>query len=160
MAPMERFPLLHEFLTKFLGRFWPEISNWSSRLCRCGVCLESFSYSHMNGSNHGVFTTVLLQLFPHENTAKYTESGYVFNTNYGMFIFTVGRHGQINEIEMYFSTPEVPPFFDELIPLHSPKNSQRSKAMIQEARAAGDWTCDEFMDSIDYKLMHIVDMGE
>jgi hypothetical protein len=77
-----------------------------------------------------------------------------------MFIFTVGRQGQIDEIEMYFSTPQVPPFFEELISLHPSISGQRFKAMLQEARAAGAWTCDEFMNSIDYKPMHVVDMDE
>ena len=160
MDPMERFPRLHEFLTKFLGRFWPEVSGWSCRLSGCRVSIDSISYSQTDGSTHGVFTTVLLQLSPHVNNAKYAESGNVFNTNHGMFIFTVGRHGQIDEIEMYFSTPQAPPFFEELISIHPPKSSQRFKALVQEVRAAGTWTCDEFMDSLDYKPMHVVDMDE
>ena len=160
MDQMERFPRLLEFLTKFLGRFWPEVSDWSNRLRGCSVSIESINYSHADGSNHGVFTTILLQLFPCANSAKYAESGNVFNTNHGMFIITVGRHGQIDEIEMYFSTPQVPPFFEELISFQSTNSSKRFKAMVQEARAAGAWTCDEFMNSIDYKPMHVVDMDE
>jgi hypothetical protein len=77
-----------------------------------------------------------------------------------MFIFTIGRHGQIDEIEMYFSTPQAPPFLEELIPLHPLKSGQRFKAMVQEIRAAGAWTCDEFIKSLDYKPMHVVDMDE
>jgi hypothetical protein len=160
MDSMENFPRLDEFLTKFLGRFWPEVPGWLDRLSGCRVSIESISYSQADGSNHGVFTTVLLQLFPCENSAKYAESGNVFNTNHGMFIFTVGRHGQIDEIEMYFSIPQAPPFFEELIPLHPSKSSKRFKAMLQEARAAGAWTCDEFMKSIDYEPMHVVNMDE
>ncbi len=157
---MERFPRLHKFLTRFLGRFWPEVSGWSDRLSGCRFSIESITYSHADGSNHGIFTTVLLRLFPRANSARYAESGNVFNTNHGMFIFTVGRQGQIDEIEMYFSTPQVPPFFEELISLHPSISGQRFKAMLQEARAAGAWTCDEFMNSIDYKPMHVVDMDE
>lgn len=160
MDHMERFPRLHEFLTKFLGRFWPEVSGWSDRLSGCRVSIESISYSQVDGSNHGVFTTVLLQLFPSSDRANYAESGNIFNTNHGLFVFTVGKHGQIDEIEMYFSTPQAPPFFEELIPLHPPKSSKRFKVMVQEARAAGAWTCDGFMESLDYKPMHVVDMDE
>jgi hypothetical protein len=160
MDHMERFPRLHDFLSKFLRRFWPEVSGWSDRLNGCRVSIESIGYSEADGSNHGVFTTVLLRLFPCANSGKYSESGNVFNTNQGMFIFTVGRHGQIDEIEMYFSTPQAPPFFEELIPLHPPNSSKRFKAMVQGARAAGAWTCDEFMKSLDYKPMHVVDMDE
>ena len=160
MDAMESFPRLHEFLTKFLGRFWPEAHGWSDRLSGCRISIKSFRYSQADGSNHGVFTTVLLQLFPRTNSAKYTESGNVFNTNHGMFIFTVGRHGQIDEIEMYFSTPQAPPFFEELIPLHPSKSGQRFKAMVQEVRAAGAWACDEFIKSLDSKPMHVVDMDE
>ena len=160
MYPMESFPRLHEFLTKFLGRVWPEVPGWSERLSRCRVHIDSIGYSQADGSNHGVFTTILLQLSPHEKSAKYAESGNVINTNHGMFIFTAGRHGQIDEIEMYFSTPQAPPFFDELITLHPHNRSQRFKAMIREARKAGAWTCEEFMDSIEYKPMHVVDMDE
>jgi hypothetical protein len=160
MDNMERFPRLHEFLTKFLGRFWPEVSGWSDRLSGCRVSIDAIGYSQADGSNHGVFTTAILQLSPDDKTEKYAESGNVFNTNQGMFIFTVGRHGQIDEIEMYFSTPQAPPFFEELIQFHPHKSSQRFTAMVREARAAGAWTCDEFMDSIDYKPMHVVDMDE
>jgi hypothetical protein len=160
MGHLEMFPRLHEFLTKFLGRFWPEVPGWSNRLSGCRVGIESIGYSPVDGSTHGVFTTVLLQLSSHENSAKYAKSGNVFNTNQGMFIFTVGRHGQIDEIEMYFTTPQAPPFFEELISLHPHKSSQIFNAMAREARAAGAWTCDEFMDSIDYKPMHVVHMDE
>ena len=159
MDQMERFPLLHEFLTKFLRRFWPEVRGWSDRLSGCGVGIESIGYSHADGFNHGVFTTVLLQLSPPEESAKYAESGNVFNTNQGMFIFTVGRHGQFDEIEMYFSTPQAPPFFEELIQFISPK-VVRDSSDGPEARAAGAWTCEEFMGSLDYKPMNVVDMDE
>jgi hypothetical protein len=160
MDPMESFPRLHEFLTKFLEKFWPEVPGWSDRLNRCRFSIDSIGYSQADGSNHGVFTTALLQLFPCADSAKYAESGNVFNTNHGMFIFTIGRHGQIDEIEMYFSTPKAPPFFEELILLHPHKISQRFKVMVKETRAAGAWMCDEFMDSIEYKPMRVVDMDE
>ena len=160
MDQMERFPRLHEFLTKFLRRFWPEVRGWSDRLSGCGVGIESIGYSHADGFNHGVFTTVLLQLSPPEESAKYAESGNVFNTNHGMFIFTVGRDGQIYEIEMYFSTSQAPPFFEELISFQSQICCKRFKAMVREARAAGAWTCDEFMGSLVYKPINIVDMDE
>lgn len=160
MDHMERLPRLHEFLTRYLGRFWPEVSEWSYRLSGCRVLTDSIGYSKADGSNHGVFTSVLLQLYPQEKSAKYAESGNVFNTNHGMFIFTVGRHGQIDEIEMYFSTPQAPPFFEELISLHPQKNGERVKAMVREARAAGAWTCDDFMDSLGHKHMRVVDMDE
>jgi len=129
-------------------------------LSRCRVHTDSIGYSQADGSNHGVFTTILLQLSSHEKSAKYAETGNVFNTNHGMFIFTVGRHGQINEIEMYFSTPQAPPFFEELISLHPLKSSKRFKAMVHEVCKAGGWTCNEFMDSIHYKPMRVVDMDE
>ena len=157
---MENFPRLHEFLTKFLEKLWPEVHGWSDRLRGCRVSIDSIGYSQTDGYNHGVFTTVLLQLSPRVNSAKYAESGNVFNTNHGMFIFTVGRHGQIDEIEMYFSTPQPPPFFEDMILNHPHKSSQRFKAMVQEARASGAWTCDEFMGSLDYKPMNVVDMDE
>jgi hypothetical protein len=160
MGHMEMFPRLHEFLTKFLGRFWPEVSGWPEHLSECRVSIESIGYSAVVGSNHGVFTTILLQLSPSENSAKYAASGNVFNTNHGMFIFTVCRHGQIYEIEMYFSTPQAPPFFEELISLHPHKSSQRFYEMLQEARAAGAWTCKELMNSIDHKPMQVVDIDE
>lgn len=140
MDPIERFPRLLEFLSKFLGRFWPEIPGWSDRLSGCRVSIDSIGYSQADGFNHGVYTTVLLQLFPCVNSAKYAESGNVFNTNHGMFIFTVSNHGQIDEIEMYFSTPQAPPFFEELISFHSQKGSERFKAMVREARAAEKWS--------------------
>jgi hypothetical protein len=158
MDHMESFPRLHEFLRKFLGRFWPEVSGWSDRLNGCRVSIESIGYSKADGSNHGVFTTVLLQLFPPENSAKYAESGNVFNTNHGMFIFTVGRHGQIDEIEMYFSTPQAPPFFDELMACHPERESERIHSMVRDARMAGIISTSEFMRTLDIRPINVLEM--
>jgi hypothetical protein len=88
------------------------------------------------------------------------DSGFLFNTNHGMFIFTRDAAGRLCVVEMHFYTFQAPPFFEELMACHPLPESESIQSMVRDARIAGVMSTSEFMRSLEMKPINVVEMDD
>jgi hypothetical protein len=103
---------------------------------------------------------VTLSLVPPPAKDAFMDSGFLFNTNHGMFIFTRDAAGRLCVVEMHFYTFQAPPFFEELMACHPLPESESIQLMVRDARIAGIMSTRDFMCSLEMKPINVVEMDD
>jgi hypothetical protein len=160
MRRLEEYPTLLDFLGKLLGKLLPEWGDGTSVLHGYSLREWSMSYSRTDAIDRGVSGSVTLALVPPPAINAFMDSGYLLNTNHGMFIFARDATRRLCEVEMHFYTRQAPPFFDELMACHPLRESKSIQSMVRDVRIAGVMSTREFMRSLEMKPMNLVAMDD
>jgi hypothetical protein len=160
MGRLEEYPTLLDFLENLLGKLSPEWGDSTSILHGYSLREWSLSFSRVDAIDREVSGSVTLALVPPLGKDSFMDSGFLFNTNHGMIIFTRDAAGRLCEVEMHFYTSQAPPFFGELMACHPLRESKSIQSMVRYARIAGVMSTREFMRSLEMKPMNLVAMDD
>jgi hypothetical protein len=160
MQRLEEYPILRDFLENLLETLSPEWGDSTSILHDYSLGEWSISFSRTDAIARAVSGAVTLSLVPPPAKDAFMDSGFLFNTNHGMFIFARDAARRLCEVEMHFYTRQAPPFFEELMACHPLRESEGIQSMVRDVRIAGVMSTREFMDSLEMRPMNVVAMDD
>jgi len=143
-----------------MGKLLPELGDGTFILHGYSLREWSMCFSRADAIDRDVSGSLTLALVPPLVKNAFMESGYLFNTNHGMIIFSRDAAGRLCEVEMHFYTSQAPPFFEELVARHPLRESKSIQSMVRDARMAGIMSTREFMRSLEMKPMNLVAMDD
>ena len=160
MRRLEEYPILLKFLEKLLVKLLPELGDVTPILQGYSLGDWSMGFSRADAIDREISGSVTIALIPPPVKEPFMDSGYLFNTNHGMFVFARDAARRLCEVEMHFYTRQAPPFFDELIACHPRRKSKIVQSMVQDARMSGVTSISEFIRSLVMNPINVVEMDD